>query len=236
MAPRVISYDSNISPIPTEAGSLRDPPFAVGIRHDPLMDRLVRALLPEDEAREVLRGFYTDALHTTLLRRLARLRGDEVGGSARRKSSPLPSWRLRRVYEYVEARQQDKIRLADMANAAGLSSMHFAAQFRMATGFRPHDYVVHRRIQRAKALLSGSDMAIIDIALSLGFQTQSHFTTVFRRIAGFTPRSWREFCSHASEAGCGERPTGEGRGCFGEGQDMTAPVAPRYAAAKAQLS
>jgi AraC-like DNA-binding protein len=69
--------------------------------------------------------------------------------------------------------------------------MHFAAVFRRATGLRPHEFVTKRRIARARQLLSGSHMPIVDIALSVGFQSQAHFTTVFKRAVGTTPHRWR---------------------------------------------
>jgi AraC-like DNA-binding protein len=191
-----ITHDINVQPVELDAGSEQLNSLPAGICRDPLMDRMVRALLPEKEASEVLRGFYTDALHATLLKRLADLRGDADGRSSRRKSIPLPTWRLKRVYEYVEANLEDRIPLVDLAKAAGLSPMHFAAQFRIATGFRPHGYVVHRRIQQARVSLSGSDTPIVDVALSVGFQTQAHFTTVFKRIVGFTPKRWRILRRH----------------------------------------
>ena len=158
---------------------------------DPVMERLVRALLPENEAREVLRGFYTVALHSSLMKRLADLRCEADPVSEGRKAIRLPAWRLRRVYELVEKNLGGRLTLADLAGAAGLSRMHFAAQFRAATGMRPHDYISRRRIQRAKAMLAGTDASIVDIALSTGFQTQSHFCTVFKHVAGVTPKNWR---------------------------------------------
>jgi transcriptional regulator GlxA family with amidase domain len=169
-------------------------------RRDPVMERLVRALLPTPEAEEVLRGFYTDALHASLLKRLAELRGDAGIGGVRRKSMPLQRWRLKRVYEFVEANLQQPIPLAALAGAAGLSRMHFAASFRAATGLRPHDYVIRRRIQQAQALLQGGDTSIVDVALSVGFQTQAHFTTVFKRIVGLTPQRWRLACDGEGRA------------------------------------
>jgi AraC family transcriptional regulator len=69
--------------------------------------------------------------------------------------------------------------------------MHFAAQFRVATGMSPHSYVTHRRILRAKTMLSETTMPIADVALCVGFKTQPHFTTVFRHHVGYTPRHWR---------------------------------------------
>ncbi|MDQ0348795.1 helix-turn-helix domain-containing protein [Ancylobacter vacuolatus] len=108
-----------------------------------------------------------------------------------RVRSALPKWRLKRVIEYVNMNLAERITLADMAGAAGLSRMHFAAQFRIATGLRPHDFLLRCRIEMAQELLAGTNQRIIDIAMAAGFQTQAHFTTVFKRIAGDTPRQWR---------------------------------------------
>jgi len=103
----------------------------------------------------------------------------------------LQKWRLKRVVEYVDNRLSGKITLMDLAAIAGLSRMHFASQFRAATGFRPHEYLLRRRIQRAEELLRQSTMTLVEIALTVGFQTQAHFTTVFKRFVGDTPYQWR---------------------------------------------
>ena len=81
--------------------------------------------------------------------------------------------------------------LQDMAAVAGLSRMHFAAQFRAAVGARPHEYLLRRRIERAQELLKQAEVSLVDIALTVGFQTQAHFTTVFKRVGGDTPYQWR---------------------------------------------
>jgi AraC-like DNA-binding protein len=98
---------------------------------------------------------------------------------------------MRRVVEYVDAHLADPIGLADMAQSAGLTRMHFAAQFRHATGLRPHEYLMRRRIERAQQLLLDSRHNVLDVALSSGFRSQAHFTTVFKRFVGETPCCWR---------------------------------------------
>jgi AraC family transcriptional regulator len=108
-----------------------------------------------------------------------------------RRRTPLQKWRMKRVVDYVGAHLSHRITLADMSAAAGLTRMHFAAQFRAATGMRPHDYILQRRIDRAQELLRDPKLALVDVALSVGFQTQAHFTTVFKRFAGETPNRWR---------------------------------------------
>jgi AraC family transcriptional regulator len=139
-----------------------------------------------------------DALRLAITIRLAGLQSESQiatrSGEAdqgRRQIRALQKWRLKRVTEYVDNHLSDKIRLLDLAAVAGLSRMHFASQFRVATGLRPHEFLLRRRIRRSEELLRTSSMAIVEIALSVGFQTQAHFSTVFKRFVGFTPRQWR---------------------------------------------
>ena len=106
--------------------------------------------------------------------------------------APLPTWRLKRVECLVDSRLEEPLDLATLAMAAGLSRMHFAAQFRAATGSRPHDYLLRRRIERAMSLMAGLSIPLAELALAVGFQSQSHFSTVFKRITGQTPAQWRK--------------------------------------------
>lgn len=126
-----------------------------------------------------------DAVRIAVLLRLMR------GPEPERAGTALPAWRLKRVIQHIEEHLSEPITLHDMAAAAGLSRMHFAAQFRVATGLRPHEYLLQRRIERAQALLRDGRESLVGIALEVGFQTQAHFTTVFKRICGDTPHRWR---------------------------------------------
>jgi len=114
-----------------------------------------------------------------------------VENPAGRNVRSLQKWRLKRVLQYVDDHLDAKITLQDLATVAGLSRMHFAAQFRTAIGMRPHEYLLKRRIERAEELLKQAEVSLVDVALTVGFQTQAHFTTVFKRFAGDTPHQWR---------------------------------------------
>ena len=107
------------------------------------------------------------------------------------ESAPLQLWRLQRVVVYIEAHLADHLTLLELAEVAGFSPMHFAGQFRTATGMRPHDYVLRRKVEEAQLLLLTSDMPIVDVALSFGFLSQAHFTTVFKRFVGTPPLRWQ---------------------------------------------
>jgi AraC family transcriptional regulator len=109
----------------------------------------------------------------------------------KRAVAAFPKWRLMRVLRYIETNIGEPITLANLAATVGLSRMYFAKQFRAATGIRPHDFVLRKRIERAQQLLAATSDALVDIALSVGFQTQAHFTTVFKKFTGTTPYQWR---------------------------------------------
>ena len=104
---------------------------------------------------------------------------------------PLPKWRLKRVLDLVQSRLDEPLDLEMLASAAGLSRMHFAAQFRAATGRRPHDYLLQQRIERSMSLMLENPIPLAELALTVGFQSQSHFSTVFKRQTGHTPAQWR---------------------------------------------
>ncbi|WP_454617102.1 helix-turn-helix domain-containing protein [Bradyrhizobium cenepequi] len=149
---------------------------------DPFAEQLGRALIERGNARDPA---FTHCIGQTLAMHIARLE------TPRSKVNALPKWRLRRVEEYVNANYHRTVSLADLAKAAGLSRMHFAAQFRAATGYRPREYLLHRRVERAKAILSDGETSLAEAALAVGFCTQAHFSTVFKRITGETPARWR---------------------------------------------
>lgn len=99
---------------------------------------------------------------------------------------------LRRVQLFAEANLSQPIRLPDLAERATLSAFHFARAFKISTGTTPRAFIEQRRIEKAKQLLRESALPLADIALAAGFQTQSRFTTAFRRITGFTPAVYRK--------------------------------------------
>lgn len=77
--------------------------------------------------------------------------------------------------------------------------------FRAATGTSPHTFILRRKIQHAQTLLATTRSTVADIAFSVGFRTQAHFTTVFRRHVDDTPYRWRakHGALHAAMAGGG---------------------------------
>jgi AraC-like DNA-binding protein len=168
---------------------------------DPVIEELARMLVTQADVGESCGELFAGAVAVAILMRLIRLRFTPALPAPRAKTSALPKWRLKRVIDYIDANLAETITLSNLAAVTGLTRMHFAAQFRAATGTRPHEYLLRRRIERAQSMLSASNARLVDVALSVGFQTQAHFTTVFKRFAGATPHQWRR--DH-DQAACGE--------------------------------
>lgn len=113
----------------------------------------------------------------------------------------LPPHKLRCVYNHICEHLGGPIRVGQLAEAVHLSSFHFARMFKQSTGQSPHVYILMQRIERAKALLAETDIALVDVAAHVGFLTQGHFTGVFHRYAGFTPRAFRLHALERSASG-----------------------------------
>lgn len=159
------------------------------LARDPTVERLARALLASEQIGGSYGALYAESVSVAIVARLLNLQQAEA--PERPRIAELAKWRLKRAIEYIETSLAGSVSLADIASAAGLTRMHFAAQFKAATGLRPHEYLLRRRIERAQEKLAGTRMSLVDVALSVGFQTQSHFTSVFTRMVGKPPRAWR---------------------------------------------
>jgi AraC-like DNA-binding protein len=157
---------------------------------DSNIERLAHALLAADSMAGTIGHIYADCISLALVRWLLTQHVGHRNASGR-DVPPLPKWRLSRVLEYIEQRFCDAVTLRDLAAVSGLTRMHFAAQFRVATGQRPHEYVLRRRISHAQELLRDPNFHIAEVAYNTGFQSQAHFATVFKKVVGETPSNWR---------------------------------------------
>jgi AraC family transcriptional regulator len=128
-----------------------------------------------------------NVLAVQLIRRLS-----APPSTGRRRDGALPRGRLRAVVEYIEEHLDGSPSLGQLAAVAHLSSYHFARQFRAATGLPPHQYVILRRVERARQLLqAGTDLPLAEVAAEAGFSDQSQFCRHFKRTVGVTPGRFR---------------------------------------------
>jgi AraC family transcriptional regulator len=112
----------------------------------------------------------------------------------------LSKRQFERVREYIHLNIGGDMGLNELARLEGMSVQHFAAGFRKAVGMTPHQYVLYERVNQARRLLTAQKTPLIDVALSLGFSSQSHFTDVFRRIVGVTPLRYRHTLKDVEES------------------------------------
>jgi AraC family transcriptional regulator len=162
----------------------------------PTLRRLVQLLANIDSIGAPAAPTFVDGISLAIASSLITLdsRGEPLQ-SPNRRPTALARWRLNRSIEYIEENLLRPIYLIELSNVAGLSRMHFAAQFRIATGYTPNHYILRRKIAHAQTLLRDPSMSIVNVALLLGFRTQAHFTVVFKSIVGYPPSYWRKHLS-----------------------------------------
>ena len=169
---------------------------------DPLIREVGNAVERDVRSRHPPGAGYTESLAAVLAAHVAR----NYVTSKSAKAAPcggLAPHKLRCVRNHVCERLGETIRVDQLAQAVHMSPFHFARMFKQSTGQSPHLYVLMQRIKRAKELLTDTDTALVDVAAEVGFRTQGHFTGVFHRYAGFTPRMFR---LHAREMAASEAP------------------------------
>jgi AraC family transcriptional regulator len=159
-------------------------------RRDPVINSVGMALLGELESEGLSGRLYAESLGNVLAVHLLRYYSVPstrpvtfTGG--------LSAAKLRQVTEFISDNYGRDIKLAELAQVAGMSSFHFAREFKRTTGTTPHQYLIKFRIERAKTLLAKRDLPLIEVSLRSGFSHQSHFTRLFRRVTGTTPHSYR---------------------------------------------
>ena len=103
----------------------------------------------------------------------------------------LSSLQMRRATELLEAHLDGKIALQQIAEACGLSLSHFARAFKQTFRRPPYKWLIERRVDRARDLMTNSRLPLAEIAIQCGFADQSAFNRSFKRIHGVTPGIWR---------------------------------------------
>jgi AraC-like DNA-binding protein len=103
-----------------------------------------------------------------------------------------PARHLLRAKDLADARYSERVDVAEMAGAAGLSKAHFSREFSRTFGESPHHYLLTRRLERAAALLRMTDWTVGEICVAVGLASLGSFTTSFKRAFGETPTEYRD--------------------------------------------
>ncbi|HWO22119.1 MAG TPA: AraC family transcriptional regulator [Kofleriaceae bacterium] len=153
---------------------------------DPRLEHLAWAFEAELRAEGAGDPLYGESLGMAIAAHLVR-RYRASASCAREPEGGLSPRQLKRVVEHIEAHVDRRLALAELAAVAGVSASHFKALFKRSTGLPVHQYVVRRRVERARLLLQEKAATIADVAAQTGFANQSHLARWMRRVAGVTP-------------------------------------------------
>jgi AraC family transcriptional regulator len=158
-------------------------------RQDSQVVQILAILASELDRLDQINSAYIESVLFQLNTHLVRQYSKEVDSVV--KPSGMSPSRLNKVLEYVAAGLEEELRLAAMAQVAGISPYYFCREFKKTMGITPYGYIVQQRIDRAKALLQNTSKSITEIGAQLLFATPSHFTATFRKLVGCTPSVFR---------------------------------------------
>jgi AraC family transcriptional regulator len=157
---------------------------------DPVIKSVGMALLAEHETEAAGGRLYVESLANVLAVHLLR-HYTASGSGEQRFTGGLSGQRLKHVMAFIAENYVNDLSLTELAHAAGMSTFHFAREFKRTTGTTPHQYLIKYRIDCAKTLLTDSEIPLVEVGFQSGFSHQSHFTRLFRKLTGTTPQSYR---------------------------------------------
>jgi AraC family transcriptional regulator len=159
--------------------------------HDRVMYGLANALLDQVERANERSALFIDHIALAFFTHIISAYGNAAVPDDL-TSGRLSPWQLRRVLDFLSAHLSEDPTVAELARECALSSGYFARAFRRTTGATPHQWLIRKRVERARGLLLGNGLGLADIALVCGFVDQSHFTRVFAKLEGDSPGRWRQ--------------------------------------------
>jgi AraC family transcriptional regulator len=166
--------------------------YLAGIR-DRVIDSIGLAILSEMTTETSVGPMYVETASLMLAAHIIRRYCDSGGPEATAPASPrVDEVRIGHVLDFISAHLADKITLAELAEAAGLSTFHFARMFTRAVGVSPYRYISRLRLENAIKEITAGKLSLAQIALKAGFSSQASFTRAFLRVTGLTPGEFRQ--------------------------------------------
>jgi AraC family transcriptional regulator len=159
-------------------------------KQDLQLHQIAMLLLAELESGGMMGQLYVESLTQVLAIHLLR-HYSTITQTVTSENRSLTHTQLQQAIDYIHTYLDRDLSLAELASVINISPTYFASLFKQAMGISPHQYVIQQRVEHAKLMLSKTDLAIADIALQVGFSSQSHLTQQFKRLTGITPKQVR---------------------------------------------
>ncbi|NJK58797.1 MAG: helix-turn-helix transcriptional regulator [Pleurocapsa sp. SU_5_0] len=159
-------------------------------KRDLQLYQIAMLLLAELQSGGVMGQLYIESLTQALVIHLLR-HYSTVTRTISSENKSLTRNQLQEAIDYIHTHLDQNLSLVEVARTINISPTYFSSLFKRATGTSPHQYVIQQRVERAKLMLSKTDLAIAEIALQVGFSSQSHLTQQFKRLTGVTPKQVR---------------------------------------------
>ncbi|WP_087000712.1 AraC family transcriptional regulator [Rhizobium sullae] len=178
-----------------ELAQSENPGFSLELRPGPSKQpdaqalHLARLMKAELSRKDAGNDLYLDSLITIFGIHLLRNYSVAIETPARR--GRLPMLAARRVQDYLDENFSRKLSIDELAGIAKLSKSHFIQAFTNTFGQPPHQYVLNLRLDCAERLLSNEDVSVAEVSYLSGFSSQSHLTSVMRKLRQNTPNQFR---------------------------------------------
>jgi AraC-like DNA-binding protein len=164
-------------------------PMAQLVSRDQLIDKHSSLFLRLCRGEDRERPLYIESIGTVLGTHILQL--IYLNDVMRELRAGLPPDRLLKVIRYIDQHMGEKIDLQSLARTAGYSEGHFGLLFKRSMGLTPHDYLMRRRLERARELLETTNRKELDIALSCGFSDDTHMGRRIKEAWSVLPKQLR---------------------------------------------
>ena len=108
------------------------------------------------------------------------------------KKEHVISLHVRKCIDYIYEHLRENLTVNSLAEFTGLHPSYLSKLFTKETGTNLKHFIINAKIDTAQNLLRYSNLSYFDISTSLGFSSQSAFSSVFKKITGTTPKKYRE--------------------------------------------
>jgi AraC family transcriptional regulator len=163
---------------------------------DPLILQIVHALLSELESGCPSGRLYGESAAAMLAIHLLKI-NSSVRQFVQEYKGGLSKPKLSQIVEYIDEYLAHNIGLSELAEVVGMSQYHFTRLFKQSMGITPYQYLIRKRVERAKRLLLQEKLKIADVALECGFANQGHLSYHFKRLLNITPKAFS--CHNSSK-------------------------------------